>query len=210
MSLHHRGSSPVPPIVTRRLHLASVPPPFIGALLDGRRDDAEAIGGFSLPPHWPFAGDDRWLRRWLDQMRADPAVQPWLLRAMVLPRSRRMVGHGGFHGPPDDGRLDLGYTVMPEQRRRGYAYESALALMEWAAREHGVRRFRLSIAPDNAPSLALAARMGFREGRLPSRRTRRTRARVPPQPRLARRGEVLSYTRRYVLLSLTSSGQVRP
>jgi RimJ/RimL family protein N-acetyltransferase len=51
--------------------------------------------------------------------------------------------------------------VLPPYRRRGYALEAARGLMDWAGREHGVRLFRLSIAPDNAPSLAMTAQMGF-------------------------------------------------
>jgi ribosomal-protein-alanine N-acetyltransferase len=55
----------------------------------------------------------------------------------------------------------MGYTVMPDHRRRGYAVEAASGMMDWARRIHGVRRFRLSISPSNDPSLAMAAKMGF-------------------------------------------------
>jgi RimJ/RimL family protein N-acetyltransferase len=34
-------------------------------------------------------------------------------------------------------------------------------MMRWALGGHGITRFRVSIAPDNAPSLALAAKLGF-------------------------------------------------
>ena len=34
-------------------------------------------------------------------------------------------------------------------------------VLDWAATEHGVRRFRASVAPDNVASLALVARLGF-------------------------------------------------
>ena len=34
-------------------------------------------------------------------------------------------------------------------------------MLDWAAREHGIRDFRASIAPTNAPSLAVVGRLGF-------------------------------------------------
>lgn len=78
-----------------------------------------------------------------------------------------MVGHAGFHGPPGINGLqagdavEVGYTVFPEARGRGYAQEAALALMRWAEREHRVRRFVASVAPDNEPSLAIVEKLGF-------------------------------------------------
>ena len=140
-------------------------PPLIEALLAGQRAEAEAAAGLSLPEGWPDPHDKRFLRLRLRQTREDEGVQPWLARAMVSrDRERGMLGHIGFHGPPDErGMAELGYTVFPPFRRRGYALEAAQGLMDWAARQHGVRLFRLSIAPDNAPSLAMAAKMGFRQ-----------------------------------------------
>lgn len=136
---------------------------FIEALLAGRLFIAEGIGGFSLPPAWPDDHDRRFLELRLNQMRGDESVQLWLARAMVLRRDplKPMIGHIGFHQPPQDGVLEMGYTVMPRRRRQGYAHEAVLGMMRWASDEHGITRFRVSIAPDNAPSLALAAKLGF-------------------------------------------------
>ncbi|MEO5940547.1 MAG: GNAT family N-acetyltransferase, partial [Candidatus Limnocylindrales bacterium] len=39
--------------------------------------------------------------------------------------------------------------------------EAVRAVLDWAAAEHGIHRFRASIAPDNVASLALAGRLGF-------------------------------------------------
>ncbi len=153
----------VPAIRTRRLDLVSLSPELIEALLAGRRAEAGAIAGFPLPDGWPEPGDERFLRLRLDQMRGDPASRPWLLRAMVLHRTGTMVGYINFHGPPADGAAELGYTVLPTHRRRGYAREAIRGMMRWATREHGVRRFVVSIAPDNQASLALAAGLGFRQ-----------------------------------------------
>ena len=59
------------------------------------------------------------------------------------------------------GAAEFGYTVFPPYRRRGYAREASIALMDWARQTHGVTRFIVSIRPDNVASQALAASLGF-------------------------------------------------
>src|SRR5207237_8332173 len=75
--------------------------------------------------------------------------------------TRVMVGRFNFHGPPENGAAEVGYTIQPEHRRRGYATEATAAMLDWARAEHGVRRFIASISPDNEPSLRLARHLGF-------------------------------------------------
>ncbi len=154
------------PVLSERLELASIGPGLIEALLRG---DVEAVSremDVEMPAEL-VDGQDHVLRLRLDQLRADPAVQPWLLRLM-LPRqeSRRprpALGRIGFHGPPDaDARVEVGYTVVSEHRGRGYATEACGALFAWA-RERGVTRFRASVSPANAPSLAVVRKLGFRQ-----------------------------------------------
>jgi ribosomal-protein-alanine N-acetyltransferase len=143
-------------------------PQFIEAILDGRRSEARELAGFDFPGGWP-RGDERFLALRLEQMRKDPAVQQWLVRAMVLPETRQMVGHCGFHGPPgingpeDPDAVEVGYTVLLPQRRRGYASEAVLAMIEWASTEHGIKRFIASISPSNHPSIGLVTKLGFRQ-----------------------------------------------
>ena len=78
-----------------------------------------------------------------------------------------MVGYVNFHGPPGvndtatPNAVELGWTVFPSQRRKGYATETARVLMDWAATEHGIRRFVSSTTPDNAPSLRVHDKLGF-------------------------------------------------
>jgi RimJ/RimL family protein N-acetyltransferase len=73
-----------------------------------------------------------------------------------------VVGEAGFHGPPDgEVGVEIGYGVVTEYRRRGYAEEAARALMAWAAAEQGITRFRASISPQNIPSLNLIRKLGF-------------------------------------------------
>jgi [ribosomal protein S5]-alanine N-acetyltransferase len=157
----------VKPIHTKRLVLVRLAPAFLDALLDGRRADAESALGLELPPDWPDRHDSRFLELRRNQSREDPAREEWLPCAIAL--DGRMVGHIGFHGPPGvngpkkPGALEVGYTVFEPFRRRGYATEAVVGILEWAQAEHSVRHFVASVSPDNEPSLALVRRLGFRQ-----------------------------------------------
>jgi RimJ/RimL family protein N-acetyltransferase len=136
-------------------------PSFMRASLERRREDAEALIGARLPAEWPDERGREAMHMRLDDMARAPESASWLLRAIVEAVSGEVAGYINFHGPPLDGRAELGYTVLEPHRRRGYATEAALAMMDWAQETHGVARFIVSVSPSNAPSLALAAKLGF-------------------------------------------------
>ena len=156
-----------PPIRSHGLDLVSMSSLFVSALLGGERDEAEQLLGARLPEDWPDDHDARFLRLRLEQMRDDPEVEEWLVRAVVLRPDARVVGHAGFHGPPGvnalekPGFIEIGYTVFAPFRGRGYATEAALALMGWAGARGGVEGFVASVAPENEPSLAIVRKLGF-------------------------------------------------
>jgi ribosomal-protein-alanine N-acetyltransferase len=154
-------------IRTARLDLVPMTPEFLAASLQGDRAQLGLILGVSIPDDWP--DESPWPERRLDQLRTDPSLQPWLLRAIVLRGERRMIGHVGFHGRPGEeylealapGGVEFGYTVFEKDRRQGYAREACETLMQWANRSHRVTRFVVSISPANVASLALAKGLGF-------------------------------------------------
>jgi RimJ/RimL family protein N-acetyltransferase len=153
----------VAPVLSERLELMSMSASLMAALLGGDEQAARRELDVNVPPDLVANATDL-LRLRLDEVRAQPAQQQWLLRLMV-PRTgpRRAVGHIGFHGPPDYGRrVEVGYTVLPEHRRQGLATEACLALFAWARDAHGITRFRASVSPANEPSLAVVRKLGFR------------------------------------------------
>lgn len=129
------------------------------ALVVGDLVGAEEVSGLVMPVAFLA---DRWL--WsmrLGQLIGEPECAPWLVRAVVAKDGGEVVGHAGFHGPPDErGMVEVGYRIVPELRRRGYASAALTGLMAFA-REHGASVVRASIAPGNAPSRALAAAFDF-------------------------------------------------
>jgi ribosomal-protein-alanine N-acetyltransferase len=156
----------------RRRHTAAAHPirfvelrrTAMAALRDGDLPAASAEAGIALTDY--FVTDRaRWLWRLrLDQVAADPASAPWIARAAVTGPDDLVVGHAGFHGPPDPaGTVEVAYSVDPAHRRRGYATAMLRELLRRAATEPAVRTVRASIRPDNAASLATIAGFGFVE-----------------------------------------------
>ncbi len=58
--------------------------------------------------------------------------------------------------------LELGYHIFSRYRRRGYGLEACAGILEYGREELGADRFLVRIRKENAPSLALAEKLGFR------------------------------------------------
>lgn len=155
-------------IETERLDLIPMSVDFLRASLTCDRPAAERLLDATIPPDWPE--ELRVLTRWLSQLETDPAVQPWLARAMVLRGPQRiMIGHLGFHTAPgpdylqvlSPGAVELGFCVFPSFQRRGFAREAVVALMAWARKAQPIPAFIVSIVSENTASQALASQLGF-------------------------------------------------
>lgn len=145
-------------LTTPQLELRPLPAE-VAACLPGDRPEAERRLGLTLPPSWPQAD-------LLDvlplQASASEAEECYGIWVMVDTATATIVGDIGFMGPPgDDGAVEIGYSVVPERRRLGYASEAASALVEWAFR-HGVRAVVAGVVdPDNTASIRVLERTGF-------------------------------------------------
>jgi len=101
----------------------------------------------------------------------------WGPRAVV--NESTVVGHAGFHLPPQplgaaladptfDGECDdpsrsaveVGYTIFPEYRRRGFATEALTALVVWAWTASDVCSILATVAEGNSASVGVLERVG--------------------------------------------------
>jgi ribosomal-protein-alanine N-acetyltransferase len=155
-------------VLTPRLVLRTMSVCFLEASLGDEVSAAEALIGLRLPPAW-FA-EKTLMELRLEDLENDPAYLDWSLRAIALRSTREMVGYLGFHSRPDPAYLqpfaanavELGYTIFPQYRQHGFATEAVIGVIGWAHRIASISNFVVSIAPDNQPSRAIAARLGFR------------------------------------------------
>jgi RimJ/RimL family protein N-acetyltransferase len=89
---------------------------------------------------------------------------PLMLR---LRGGARVIGNCGIfhtfrgHGEDFDDNPEAGWIVAAEHEGQGLGSEAMRATLHWFDREHGPRRIVCMIAPENAASLALAAKLGF-------------------------------------------------
>jgi len=161
---------------SRRLDLPLMPALLLDALIDDDRAAVAKLATYRVPDGFPARPSEasdgkgellRFLRFRRDQLAKDPARYPWSLRAIVHRAEQRMVGFVNFHGAPGvndvnaPDALELGWSVFPADRRKGYATETAKALMDWATDVHVIRRFISATTPDNVASLRVHEKLGF-------------------------------------------------
>jgi len=144
------------------IRFVQLPRAALAALIDGDLAAASAAAGTTLSA---YLVDEAWLWRIrLNQIRLDPGSAGWIARAAVAEPEGFVVGHGGFHGPPDDdGVVEVAYSVDPAHRRKGYAKAILRALLERADADPAVTAVRASIRPDNLGSRATIAGFGFKK-----------------------------------------------
>lgn len=78
------------------------------------------------------------------------------------PAQRREVASGGYFGPPKDGAVEIGYSVVEAERGAGYASELVAALSARALALPGVAAVESEAADSNAASLRVLEKCGFR------------------------------------------------
>ena len=84
--------------------------------------------------------------------------------AVVLPKTGRVIGKFTlFHIDRDNRRAELGYVLNRRFWGKGYGSELLGALLQTCFEHFELHRLEADIDPDNAASLALLRKHGFRE-----------------------------------------------
>jgi [ribosomal protein S5]-alanine N-acetyltransferase len=101
--------------------------------------------------------------KWIDKLRAARSPDPWEFGyTVMLSESREAIGGVSFKGAPGpDGVVEIAYGIDEPFRQRGYATESAGALVTFAFDDPRVRLVCAHTLPAAAASGRVLVKCGF-------------------------------------------------
>ena len=132
---------------------------LLDAALAGGDALAEALG-HGVEPGWATFVDA--LRPTRDAVAASPGREAWGPRLFLHGDPRRLVGWGGFKGPPRDGVVEIGYEIAESLRGRGLASAAAAAMLAEAFADEVVTAVIARTLPEPNASNHVLAKLGFR------------------------------------------------
>jgi ribosomal-protein-alanine N-acetyltransferase len=142
-------------IRTARLDLVPVEPSDAHAALSGERRP-EWAGDYPTEGDIVIAG--------LVAQNSIARTDAYVPYKITLRASGQVIGGCGFLGPPDaTGSVEIGYGLVPSQRRKGIATEAVKGLLDAAWRDPVVKLVVAFTDKDNEPSQAVLRRVGFQQ-----------------------------------------------
>lgn len=138
-----------------------------------REEDLEPlVHSWSDPEMTRYTGEKPNVRAFLAQMIADMQAKlpgeldpggPWYQFIAERREDGALVGDIGVgFGVPGERQVELGYRILPQFQRQGYAREAVAAVIRYLIEGHGIHRFVGVAATRNEASGALLRSLGFR------------------------------------------------
>jgi ribosomal-protein-alanine N-acetyltransferase len=145
-------------LTTDRLEVRPLPATAADALPADRAKASHVLGA-ALSSEWP---QPDLLDVLPSQASASPSDERFGVWVMIDRATNSVMGDIGFMGPPDaSGSIEVGYSVIPELRRRGYATEAAQAIVDWAVDQPEVNVVVADCDAGNVASIRTLERIGF-------------------------------------------------
>ena len=89
-------------------------------------------------------------------------VRGYAMFSLILKDSGQWIGRIGPWYPEGWPGTEVGWAVAPEYAGKGYALEAMTAAQDWLDEKFTPAKTVCIISPENAPSIALAEKLGFR------------------------------------------------
>jgi [ribosomal protein S5]-alanine N-acetyltransferase len=153
-------------ITTARLELIAATSDLLRIELADRSLFAKMLDAI-VPESWPPELYDREAAEWtINYLDEDPDRAGWGLWYCILlkepPGKRILGGIAGYKGAPSpDGQVEIGYGMLKEFRRAGYATEAASALIERAFSIPQIGTIIAETYPELSASIGVLRKNGF-------------------------------------------------
>ena len=96
-----------------------------------------------------------------DLALARPEERQWAAVWFIERKDGCRIGDLCFKGLPPDGRVEIGYGLLPEYWGQGYATEAVVAMVAWARTQPGVTAVEAEAEASNLASLRVLEKSGF-------------------------------------------------
>lgn len=118
--------------------------------------------GYKTNGEWPdsdFFEALPYFRELLIKNKGTKGFDSWII---VEKEIKEIMGGIGFLGDPDpDGMIEIGFATNESQRRKGYCFEAAHKLLNWALNQKEVKCITARCKLDNINSKNVLVKLGF-------------------------------------------------
>lgn len=144
-------------LLSPRLRLRLLSAAETSDLLEGR-----AVPGLRFDDGYPLDGTLVAAAMQSELHGAGRARAPFGQFQVIRRDDETVIGDIGFHAPPDElGEVEVGFGIVPAQRRRGHATEALRTLLDWALAHPEVRTVHADTDLVNLASQSVLARAGM-------------------------------------------------
>ncbi len=151
-------------IESQRMMLVAASIELVDADLSGHDELAQLIDA-TVPDNWPPDLYERQAMQYAREQLSDaPGQVGWSFWYLLTrpPENRELLGICGFKGFPDQqGTVEIGYSVLHQNRCMGYATEAMGRLISWAFAHHNVMKVCAETLPHLRQSIRVMEKNGL-------------------------------------------------
>lgn len=149
-------------IKSRRLNLIAATPELIKKDINDRQSLGEALG-VKITKSWPPDLYGPQAMQFSLAQLGEASEQGWSFWYLLTSGDASdLVGICGFKGRPDEaGSVEIGYSILDEYQRQGYATEAVSELVGWAFSHYNVNEVCAETLPHLIQSIRVLEKNGF-------------------------------------------------
>lgn len=150
-------------IVTERLIIIPITYSIACSILNGDNKELEKMG-INLNGKWPVQDTLDILNYLKDTLSLSEDANGFGVWMVVKKEGMIAIGDAGFKGEPNEhGEIEIGFGLIEEEQGKGYGYEVASALINWASQRDNVKVIKADCLIDNIASANLLRKCGMCE-----------------------------------------------
>lgn len=133
------------------------------SILKGNLEVLENLG-LQTDKNWPDNESIETLPKIIKNLKI--VKEPTGFESWMIVRQDNMfvIGDAGFKGKPNaNGEIDIGYSIIEKEQKKGYGFETAKKLADWAFLQQDVKHVTASCLISNIASARILEKVGMQE-----------------------------------------------